>query len=404
MRPLFFYGIMKIPPDIGGIKKKDEEFCMKKRLLIPVLLIAAVLCLLLFSSCGGGGDGKEKLMTLSLNPEIELILDGENRVLYANAQNDEGNAVVANVEFKGKSAEEAATLFLDFCHRNGFDRNADGEAELEIELSGDSAEEIYRSVKKAAEEKIASLGASIEVELDEVLTKQDLCELVSDCMRELSAPEINVLTEEELIALLKESRAETEAFLSEELKEFYYSDRTLAIQQAELSVYFEIVESDPNLPASTPLTPIRNRIEAVAEEHEKFREAYQEAFLSEDSPYRQKMDELIRAKKALLSARLAEMPKEELYAFKTDLAAAERAFEAAKEAAEATLLVIENSLQLSMNNARVVLESLVEKTAAIESEIKIEADAAKRGFKAEFIAVNQTYIDSYWVGFNVAAR
>ncbi len=377
---------------------------MKKRLLIPVLLIASVLCLLLLSSCGGGGDGKEKLMTLSLNPEIELILDGENRVLYANAQNDEGNAVVANVEFKGKSAEEATTLFLDFCHRNGFDRNADGEAELQIELSGDSAEEIYRSVKKAAEGKIASLGASIEVELDGILTKQDLCELVSDCMRELSAPEINALTEEELVALLKESRAETEAFLSEELKEFYYSDRALAIKQAALDAYFEIAEETQNVAVSMMIPPIRNQIEAAAAGYAEFKETYQEVFLSENSPYRQKMDELITAKKALLSARLVEMPEGELYALKTALSAAERAFEAAKEAAEATLMVIENSLQLSMNNACAALGALVEKTAAIESEIKIEVDAAKRGFKAEFTAVNQTYTASYWVGFNVAAR
>ncbi len=377
---------------------------MKKRLLISVLLITAFLCLLLLSSCGGGGDGKEKLMTLSLNPAIELILDGENRVLYANARNDEGNAVVANVTFKGKSAEEAATLFLDFCHRNGFDITDEGEAELRVELSGDSAEAIYRSVERAAEEKIRALGASIHVELDGILTKEDLCELVSDCMRELSAPDITALSEEELIARLKESRAETEALLSEELKEFYYSDRALAIKQAELSVYFEIAEDAQNVAVSMMIPPIRNQIEAAAEAYERFKEAYQEAFLSEGSLYRQRMSELITAKKALLSARLAEMPKEELYAFKTALAAAERAFEAAKEAAEATLLVIENSLQLSINNALTALEALVEKTDAIERELKREGNAVKLSFKAEFTAVNQTYTDSYWVGFNVAAR
>lgn len=377
---------------------------MKKRLLIPVLLIAAILCLLALSSCGGRGDGKEKLMTLSLNPEIELILDGENRVLYANAKNDEGNAVVANIELKGKSAEEATVLFLDFCHRNGFDLTAEGEAELEIELSGDSAEAIYRSVKKAAEEKIRALGASVEVELDEVLTKEDLCELVGDCMRELSAPEINALTEEELIALLKESRAETEAFLSEELKEFYYSDRALAIREAELAAYFEIAENTEHVLVSAMLTPIRKEIEAATAAYTEFKETYRETFLSEDSPYRQKMNELITAKKALLSARLAEMPEGELYALKTALTAAERAFEAAKESAEATLMVIENSLLLSMSNAHTALSALVEKTDAIERELKREGNAAKLSFKAEFTAVNQTYTASYWVGFNVLAR
>ncbi len=377
---------------------------MKKRLLIPVLLIAAVLCLLLLSSCGGGGDGKEKLMTLSLDPAIDLILDGENRVLYANAQNDVGNAVVANLEFKGKSAEEATTLFLEFCHRNGFDITDEGEAELKVKISGESAEAIYRSVKGAAEAKIRALGASIRVEFGGNLTKEDLCELVCDCKKGLSVSDISSLSEEELIARLKESRADTERFFSEELKQVYYRDLAIAMDLTALSAYFEIVEGDPNLSDPTQLTLIRKQIGAITEKYEEFREAYQEAFLSEDSLYRQKMDELIRAKKALLSARLAEMPGEELYAFKTDVAAAERAFEAAKEAAEATLLVMENSLHLSIYNAIEALIPLKVWIAYDEECIVSAANAARRGFKAAFIAVNQIYTDSYWEGFNVAAR
>ena len=97
-------------------------------------------------------------MNLSVNPEVEFVLDTNDRIISVNAINEEGNLIISAEEFKnieGKKAEEGAKIFLSVAVDTGFiveGRVSDGENEVEIEVSGDKAKEIYDKVKVKAEE------------------------------------------------------------------------------------------------------------------------------------------------------------------------------------------------------------------------------------------------------------
>lgn len=53
------------------------------------------------------------VMTLQTNPEIQLVLDQNNKVMSVNAVNADGESLILNVNFVGKTAEEAAKLFAE---------------------------------------------------------------------------------------------------------------------------------------------------------------------------------------------------------------------------------------------------------------------------------------------------
>ncbi len=368
---------------------------MKKRLCLLLCLIIAAACLTLLTACGGG-DGKEKVMNLSLNPSVELILNGENRVLTANALNDEGNAVLASVELAGKTAEEAAALFLEYCCENGFDRAAGDSCALTITLSGDSADALYRSVKRQAERKIAALGATVGVKRGEDLDREDLEALVGHCMRELSAQALAEMTEERLLALLKESRTETAPLLTEELKEFYYSDRAFALQKAEVDACFDFAEAQGHVAISMMLPRIKEQVDRVEAAYEEYRAVYQQAFLAQDGAYRQRMSEYLQAKRALLSAHVSGLSEEEISRLKGALRVAEAALSTAKSAAESTVLMVDNSLRLAMGNALTALHGLLD-AAGLQPLPVIEARVltAKAAFKTSFESLNRAYTDGY---------
>jgi hypothetical protein len=92
---------------------------MKKIKVVTSVLCAALLGFSAFSltSCGNGGGGADAttVMNVSLNPEVEFVLDANNKVVSVNALNEDGNLVISASAFEnieGKTAEEAAKLVI----------------------------------------------------------------------------------------------------------------------------------------------------------------------------------------------------------------------------------------------------------------------------------------------------
>lgn len=59
-------------------------------------------------------------MTISVNPEIQFVLNKDNKVLYANATNTDGEKLLATVDFSGKSADEAAKMFVEISTQSSY--------------------------------------------------------------------------------------------------------------------------------------------------------------------------------------------------------------------------------------------------------------------------------------------
>lgn len=203
---------------------------------------AMVVPMFAFTSCGGD-DSAGKVMNVSLNPEVEFVLDADNKVVSVNALNEEGNLVISAEAFKnveGKSAEEAAKLFVQVSEETGFLLEGNvktGENELKIAFSGNTrkSKALYDSVKAEIESYVATLDEAITVGVTQAaaITEEALQALVAQCAPYLDTAEMEYA---ELMEELKKSREETAELYSQELKNAYYDAKAQAFQQAELSV------------------------------------------------------------------------------------------------------------------------------------------------------------------------
>ena len=281
----------------------------------------------ILTACGGddGDDVKSsKVMNLSLNPSIELLLDKDNKVVSVSANNDEGNFIIANATFTGLTADAAVELFLQVTKNSGYIVEGSvniGEDELKIEISGESAAKLYETVKKAAADYLKDANINVNISFDKI-TKADLQSLVRECMPDLDW--VIRLTEEQLLEKIKESRQETKDIFSEELKDLYYKTRAEEILQAKFDAVKDLLATSPVLNAfnfeilpdidlsevegATSLEKFTNYFEAKIEEYTtklaEYKAAYETQFLAAESAYQKALNDYLVAKQALLEARL----------------------------------------------------------------------------------------------------
>lgn len=219
---------------------------MKKKIMA---LAGAALVLTMgvgtFSSCKWfrkNTEEKQKtVMNVCLNPEVEFLLDGDNKVITANAINEEGNLIISSEAFddiEGKTAEEAARLFVEVSKDTGYLVQSEvqvGENELKISISGDFelATALYNTVETQVKAYLETVDIEATVEMAAAITEEQLKVLVEEC-----APYVDVAKMQyaELVDTLIESRRETSEFYSQMLKEVYYEAKAFAMEQASLDV------------------------------------------------------------------------------------------------------------------------------------------------------------------------
>lgn len=212
---------------------------MKKKFTVFFATLMAIVCVVSFVGCGGSESGEQKIMNLSLNPEVEFVLDDKDKVISVNALNEEGNLIVSAEVFTGKTAEEAAKLFVEVSKQTGFLVTGNvntGENQLKIAFSGDAktSEKLYNDVKAEVDKYFTSENITATVEKVADITEQQLKALVEDCAPYLDTAKIQAMKYEDLMKELTESRKETAEFYSQELKNAYYEAKAFAMEQVEI--------------------------------------------------------------------------------------------------------------------------------------------------------------------------
>ena len=219
---------------------------MKKKFMA---LTGAVLMLTMsvgaFSSCKffrkDTVEKQKTVMNVCLNPEVEFLLDGDNKVISVNAINEEGNLIISSEAFsdiEGKTAEEAAKLFVEVSKDTGYLVQTEvqvGENELKVSISGDFelAKTLYNSVETQVKSYLETVDIQATIEQQEALTEEYLKSLIEECAPYVETAEMQYA---DLIDTLIESRKETSEFYSQQLKEVYYEAKAFAMEQASLDV------------------------------------------------------------------------------------------------------------------------------------------------------------------------
>lgn len=360
-----------------------------------VAMIMLICVAVLMFGCKNTKDDQTTVMNMSINPEVEFILDKNNKVVSVSAKNDEGNFIIAKASFEGMSAEEAAKLFVKISNENGFIAQV---GDLKIEISGDKAQELFNNVKANVEIYIDQEGLNISIDFEKI-SREELENLLEGCMKELSDEQIKALKNDEIIAKLKEMRDQTKDLNTQKLKDMYYEFRAQAIEKAQFDAYIEAIK------AST----IFNKDQIIAYYNELTQKiaAMQKEFVNEfmavSSEYQQKMQEFIIAKQELLQARLDEANQTVLDEKKAaqklveeQLSYIEEKSRSALETAKATFATIKATLNAAIEQ---IVNNLPQ---SINANINVEINKTKVNFEASFKADYAEYINGeYWAGLEV---
>ena len=215
------------------MKKTVATFC-------AVLTCATGVCMM--GSCGDKTAEAEKtVMNVSLNPSVEFVLDGKNKVVSVIALNEEGNLVVSAENFIGKDMDVSVTLFVEVSKETGFLVSGNAQVAnnaINVSFSGDAeqATELYNKVSAKVGEYLSKEKITATVQQAAAITEEKLEALVTECAPYIEAAKVQAMEYAELVEVLYESRKETAEMYSQELKNAYYEAKAFAMEKAELEV------------------------------------------------------------------------------------------------------------------------------------------------------------------------
>lgn len=377
-----------------------------------ILCLLLTLCLLAgtfaFVACDGGSDDPATVMTVSLNPEVEFVLDGNGKVVTVNALNEEGNLVIsaqgfANVE--GKTAEEAAQLFVSISAETGFLVRGSLKTEnnnVEIAISGDKAdaEKLFNDVKTSVNNYLDKVGLTATLKQAEAISKEQLEKLVAECAPYLEEAEIKAMEYQQLVAEIAQSRKETAEYYSQELKTAYYQAKAHALDKAKFDVLREKLD---NL-SLTFFDMLNSGYETAAKALEEVR---YEAFVKEDSIY-QKALAAVRTAKTNYLLKLNQISESEYAngipeAVQTQL----DSLKAALEAAEQALVKAGETALAMLDDAQALLDEMhgtvVKALSSINTDELVDQIAEKQTTAAnEFFTSFETQYASAKEGAKTA--
>lgn len=366
------------------------------RIICYVVAMIMLLCVaVLMFGCKNNEKDQTKVMNMSINPEVEFILDKDNKVVSVSAKNDEGNYIIAKATFEGMTAEEAAKLFVKVSNDNGFVAEV---GDLKVEISGDQAQKLFDSVKSNVEVYLGEEGLNVSVTLEKI-DRAELESLLKDCMQELGNSEISNLTDEQIIAKVKEMRDQTKDLNTEKLKDMYYEFRAQAIEKAQFDAYIEAIKNS-NIFNKDQIVAYYNELTQKIATMQK---TFVDEFLAANSDYQQKMQEFIAAKQELLQARVDEANELVLAQKQAAVELAETGLKAAETAAETAIGTVKTTFATVKATLKSAIDQVVNNLPeTITASINVEINNTKVNFEAKFKANYADYINAeYWNGLNV---
>lgn len=248
-------------------------------------MLAAVLCFSVcsFAACSDNQSNARDtaVMTVSLNPKVEFVLDSNDVVVAVNALNEEGNLVVSADVFVGKNKETAVQTFVQVSKETGFLVTGNvkaGENEINVSISGKDAQARYEEVKAKldeylSKEKIDATVAQAKEDINAFIDAQ-----VAKVAPYLEAAEIKAMDYAEKIKILMESAEETAKMYSEEVKNAYYRAKADAYEIAK----FEYIAEQLDATTAFALKTNTALYQAACKAYET---AYNSLFVNEKSAY-----------------------------------------------------------------------------------------------------------------------
>lgn len=112
------------------MSKKTKLITIIVSAVLVVALLTLAVCLIVANN--NREKTKTSVMTCSVNPQVQFVLNGNDKVMEVVALNEEGKGITLNAKFEGMKAEDAVTLFVTMTTEGGYLNLTGGKATITI--------------------------------------------------------------------------------------------------------------------------------------------------------------------------------------------------------------------------------------------------------------------------------
>ena len=350
---------------------------MKKTLIALMCALVAAMAFPL-TGCGKSDDTTTR-MTVEINPGVEFMLDGDNKVVSVTALNDDGSLIIAGEAFVGKTADDAVELMVSVSAETGCLIKGEASADsngIRISVSGDAeaAAELYGSVKQAAEKAAEKFGLNAVVSQVQALGTEALREMLKACDPTLTDEQLENMSENEIIYRLRLERIECAELITQSLRDAYYAAKEYRIDLAGRDATKAVIEGLGDAYAAVKQA-YSQALDSYGELINAVENARYEYFVSADSAYQQALDELY-GKKAELQKQRSIVESMEDSAEKAAAELVLRAKEAAYETAEAAIKIAAGTADAAVSAAVTAMRAVETQLENLESAMPDEIKTA----------------------------
>jgi len=189
---------------------------MKKVFSLILMFIIIVPAALLLCACGKKDPASsDRVMTMSVNPEISFIVDKNNKIASVSFEGSEdAGRIYANVNFEKMDVNEAIKIFIEKAAVSGHLNLNSAANEFKIEVNGSVDVDIANLeaiAKTKAEEVFENLGLNVNVEIANLSLselKTELVDKAGELYVEYTESELSQMTRAELIELINAKQKE----------------------------------------------------------------------------------------------------------------------------------------------------------------------------------------------------
>ena len=279
---------------------------MKKIFNISLLLIMAFACFFLTACSKDAEEGTVTRVEMFVNPDIEFMIDSNNKVIAVTALNDDGSVLISEETFVGLEYKDAINKAMTLAKTMGYLTKANVDnyvSEIKLSVSGTTryAKDVKENITSNIKTFLDDNNISGTVKNINAMTVEELrAEAVNTAM--VTEDEAKEMDEKQLLQVISASRIETAELLTKEMREAYYRAKEHRISFVEREETLQAMEGLTGLYAtafslySVALTVYSSALDALDEARYNY-------FVSPESDYQKALAELREKKAEILEDR-----------------------------------------------------------------------------------------------------
>ena len=342
------------------------------------------------------------LVSVDVNPSIELVVDEDNKVISVTGKNDDGIMILYGEVVIGKTLDEALELIISLENEAGFLLSGEvgvNANNIQISVNGDT-QEIYNTIKTNITTKINSicdeLNITPSIEEANKYANEKLNQLVLD-IDPLLEETLSSMTMEEKLSVISNYQKETAEIYSSQLQDFYVNVKNTEISFVEKEEIQEVLNGVESTYQQIVAT-YKGFVQNLSEQKTVIEELRYELLVKEDSLFQQALNTVIQMKDEVneLKVKLSESDSAiEKLMIEGQLKIQEPLLIAAEEA----LINAGNLANKALDDAKAIIDQIVVQLKELEKEFPTEIKSLIEN-KAKDIEnkVNQAK-DSYFEEF-----